>query len=116
MTLCIVDDHVALRDQLVSLLARTGYEVLAAVGTVEHGLVAITRFRPAVAVIDNQLPDGLGIDLCRVLAVETPEVRLVFHTGILGPDTARAALDAGAHAVVAKSVRATGLLEAIGGT
>lgn len=115
MTVCIVDDHVALRDQLVLLVIRAGHQIQAAVGSFDEGLDAITSHRPDVAVIDNQLPDGLGVDLCRVLTAEVPEVRLVLHTGILGPDTERDARAAGASAVVAKSVRGVDLLDAIRG-
>jgi response regulator of citrate/malate metabolism len=34
-------------------------------------------------VIDNHLPDGTGIDLCRTLTAQTPSVRLLIHSGTI---------------------------------
>jgi DNA-binding NarL/FixJ family response regulator len=111
--LCLVDDHALLREQLTLLLHHAGYEVVAAVGTCEEGYHAITNLAPDAAVIDHQLPDGWGVDLCRRVAVDTPAVRLVIHTGMVGPGLEVAALDAGAAAVVPKTVRGTDLLVAL---
>lgn len=110
---CVVEDHDVLRQWVVDRLEAEGYVVSAAVATIEDGWEAITRVRPRLAVIDNQLPDGSGIELCRQLSRECPEVRLVLHTGAITPADARSAEESGIGAVVLKNLRGDGLLEAI---
>lgn len=114
MTACVVEDHVQLREQIVALLASAGVEVLAAVGSVAEGSKAVCHHLPTVAVIDNQLPDGRGIDLCRALTAAAPGVRLLLHTGVVTVDDEREARAAGAEAVIPKSIRGLELLQAIG--
>jgi DNA-binding NarL/FixJ family response regulator len=65
-------------------------------------------------VIDNQLPDGLGIDLCRVLARRAPAVALVLHTADpTTPHLVDQALAIGRVHVVGKQTRATALLNVL---
>lgn len=116
VTVCLVEDHVELRNQLCRLITKAGMNVLAAVGTLREGEVAITDHLPDVAVIDNRLPDGRGIDLCRTLSRTTPEVTLLLHTGIVTDALTLEALEAGATAVISKIIRSDGLLEAIRST
>lgn len=110
---CVVEDHDVLREWVVGCLEAEGYVVSAAVATIADGWEAITRERPGLAVIDNQLPDGSGIELCGRLSRECPEVRLVLHTGAISADDARTAEESGVGAVVLKNLRGNGLLQAI---
>jgi DNA-binding NarL/FixJ family response regulator len=116
VTVCLVEDHAQVRRQLCDLLTGAGMDVVAAVGTFREGKVAITDHLPDVAVIDNRLPDGSGIDLCRTLSHSTPQVTLLLHTGTLTSQVALEALQAGAVAVIPKSIRSDSLLEAIRNT
>jgi DNA-binding NarL/FixJ family response regulator len=109
-SLCLVDDHAVLREHLTQLLDQAGYDIVAAVGSCAEGYEAVIAHVPFAAVIDNHLPDGWGTDLCRRLSVAVPGVRLIVHTGMLAPGLDEVARDAGAWAVVAKSVRGTDLL------
>lgn len=113
ITVCLVEDHVLLRDQLVELFANAGLAVLAAVGTVRQGQSAIIRELPDIAVIDDQLPDGRGVDLCRDIHTAAPHVRLILHSSLVTADEEREALVSGAIAVIPKSIRAITLLAAI---
>jgi DNA-binding NarL/FixJ family response regulator len=112
---CVVEDHDVLRDWVVGHLEAEGYVVSAAVATIADGWDVITRERPRLAVIDNHLPDGSGLDLCERLSRECPEVRLVLHTGAIAPADARRVEESGVHAVVLKSLRGNGLVQAIRG-
>jgi DNA-binding NarL/FixJ family response regulator len=113
VTVCLVEDHVQVRDELVDLLTHAGMHVLSAVGTVRDGQKSVTDCRPDVAVIDNNLPDGRGIDLCRALAKSAPDVTLLIHTGVVTSDVEREALNAGATAVIRKGLRGDELIRAI---
>jgi DNA-binding NarL/FixJ family response regulator len=112
-TVCLVEDHPLLRDLLCDLMDDSGLQVLAAVGTMRDGEAAIFEYRPDVAIIDNRLPDGRGIDLIRILARSTPKVALVLHSGTATHGDASEALQAGASAVILKSIRGHSLIEAI---
>ncbi|MFN0284467.1 MAG: response regulator [Kineosporiaceae bacterium] len=113
LTVVVVEDHAGVREQLVALMQDEGIDVLAAVTTVHAGYEAVAANHPDVAVLDNRLPDGLGIDLCRTLTAELPGVRVVLHAGAMTADEERAAVAAGAAAVVQKSVRADTLIHAV---
>jgi DNA-binding NarL/FixJ family response regulator len=110
VTVCLVDDHADVRRHLSDLLTGAGVDVLSAVGTVSEGEATVRQLLPDVAVIDNRLPDGRGIDLCRRLSTLTPEVGLLLHTSTV---TDEEAIEAGVAAIILKSIRSEGLLDAI---
>lgn len=76
-TVLIVDDHAGFRSQARRLLDAAGYQV---VGEAENGASAVEsalRLRPAIVVLDVQLPDFDGFEVARRLAdagVETATV------------------------------------------
>jgi DNA-binding NarL/FixJ family response regulator len=109
----LVEDDDLVRDELVAAMRAAGIDVLAAVAGVARGYDAVVGTDPDVAVVDDRLPDGLGVDLCRRLTADRPAVRVVVHGGAMTATEQRAALDAGAAAVVSKSVRPDALLHAV---
>jgi DNA-binding NarL/FixJ family response regulator len=109
----IVEDHEELRTYLCDLLGAAGMHVVSAVGTMADGLRTISHHLPDVAVVDNHLPDGRGIELCRLVVSRSPQVRVLLHTGVIGPCEVRDALSAGAEAVIPKSARGHDLIAAI---
>ena len=113
VTLCIVEDHDELRAQLGQFLERSGHLVVASVGTMRSGYRAILDHRPEVAIIEHNLPDGTGIDLCRTISPQVPDVALLLHTAAVEHGLEDRALEAGARALVPKSMRGLTLLEAI---
>ncbi|MBI4943391.1 MAG: response regulator transcription factor, partial [Actinobacteria bacterium] len=98
----LVEDDALVRDELVAAMRAAGIDVLAAVSGVARGYDAVLGSDPDVAVLDDRLPDGLGVDLCRRLAADRPAVRVVVHATAMTTPEQRAALDAGAVAVVSK--------------
>jgi DNA-binding NarL/FixJ family response regulator len=110
---CLVEDHAGLRREIRQLLDDSGIDVVAAVGTIRDAKTSILALSPDVAVIDQQLPDGLGIDLIRALAQSAPQVTLLLYTAGVTEAMTRQALRAGAAAVILKSIRADGLIQAI---
>ena len=116
LTVCLVEDHARLRDQLSEILSAEGMHVVGAVGTVSDGKAMIERRHPDVAVIDNRLPDGRGIDLCRDVSRSLPGTALILHTGEVTSTVVSEGLEAGAVAVIAKSTRSGGLIDAIKGS
>jgi len=109
----LVEDHAEVREQLVAMMRDAGIEVLAAVDGITRGFAAVVEKAPDVVVLDNQLPDGTGTDLCRRLTKEVPGPRVIMHVGAMTATEERAALAAGARAVVRKSVRPDALIHAV---
>jgi DNA-binding NarL/FixJ family response regulator len=110
---CIVEDHAVVREWLVLKLETAGFEISASSGTVEEGVAAILAHRPDLAVVDNRLPDGRGIDLCRQVSDVAPEVALILHTGMISPLEERQAYQAGVIRIALKSIQGDDLMAAV---
>ena len=62
----LLDDHEIVRRGTRDLLeAEDDIEVVGEAGTREQALARIPPTRPNVAILDVQLPDGDGIEVCR---------------------------------------------------
>jgi DNA-binding response OmpR family regulator len=75
----IVEDDVALRDQLRRGLEAEGFEVLA-VGTGAELLERVKGRRPDVVAIDIGLPDADGRDVCQALRAAGVDAPVLFLT------------------------------------
>ena len=110
----VVDGHRPLRETLTELLrAELDVHVVAACETGDEALDAAERFRPDVVIIDPMLPDGDGAEVVRRLVAALPESRVVILTALPHDRVVLAAVDAGAHAVLAKSVPYSAILAAV---
>lgn len=104
VTVCLVEHHPAVRFYLAALLEREGFRVPATFPTAEAALCGIPRHRPRLAVVDNRLPDGSGVDLCRELRRVCPWTLLILHNSTLSIEEQTEAEDAGVSAIVMKSL------------
>lgn len=111
--LVIVDDHEALREGLVALLAQGGIEVVGAAGNVAAGVDAVDHAQPDVAIVDIQLPDGSGIELTRRLLARHPELGVILYTGDADAERLYDGLDSGARGYALKAGSMDELLAAI---
>jgi DNA-binding NarL/FixJ family response regulator len=66
-TVLIVDDHPSFRSSARALLEAEGYEVVGEAKDGASALEAAYRLHPDVVLLDVQLPDGSGFDLCDAL-------------------------------------------------
>lgn len=114
LRLVVVDDHEHVRAAVVgALAAEPGLAVVGEAGTAAEAREVIAEVTPDVAVLDLSLPDASGSELVEHFAAVMPELQCVIHTGTLAGHEADALLEAGATAVVLKSVRGTELLDAV---
>ena len=110
----LVDDHEIVRRGLVELIdGERDLEVVGESGTIRGTLARIAATRPDVAVLDVRLPDGNGIDLCRVIRSEYPELHCLILTAYDDDQASYAAVIAGASGYVLKDIRGQGLIDAI---
>jgi two-component system response regulator NreC len=112
----LADDHAVVRRGLRLVLdAEEGFDVLAEAGTIDDAVRMIKAHRPAVAVIDLNMPGTMAssLDALPALAAEAPDTRIVVLTMQEDPQYARKALAAGANAYVLKEAADAELVEAI---
>ena len=63
-TVLIVDDHPSFRASARAILESDGFTVVGEAVDGASGLEALRRLRPDVVVLDVQLPDMTGFDVC----------------------------------------------------
>ncbi|OBF93817.1 DNA-binding response regulator [Mycobacterium sp. 852002-51163_SCH5372311] len=110
----LVDDHEVVRRGLADLLASDpDLEVVGDAGSVSQAMARIPAAQPDVAVLDVRLPDGNGIELCRDLLSELPELRCLMLTSFTSDEAMLEAILAGASGYVVKDIRGMELAQAI---
>lgn len=110
----LVDDHEVVRRGLADLLASDPeLEIIGDAGSVSEAKVRIAALKPDVAVLDVRLPDGSGIELCRELLSDLPDLRCLMLTSFTSDEAMLEAILAGASGYVVKDIRGMELARAI---
>src|SRR5487761_2164929 len=111
--LLLVDDHEIVRRGLRELLeSNADLVVTQQAGTLEAAL-ALDMSDVDVAVLDVRLPDGSGVDLCRMLRDKRPDLACLMLTSFADNDALNASVLAGARGYVLKNVRGDDLVTSI---
>ena len=112
--LFLLDDHEIVRRGLSELLNGVeDFEVVGEAGTVAEALRRIPAVNPDVAILDGRLPDGSGIEVCRIIREEQPHVRCLILTSYDDDEAIFAAVLAGAAGYVLKQIRGSNLVDAV---
>ena len=79
----IVDDHDGFRRDARALLEADGFEVVGEAADGESAVVAATRLRPGLVLLDIQLPDTDGFEVAQQIAAgaDPPSVVLTSSRG-----------------------------------
>jgi two-component system, NarL family, response regulator DevR len=112
----LLDDHEIVRRGLRDLLeAEEDLSVVGEAGTAEQALGRIPATRPDVAVLDVRLGGEAesGIEVCREVRSNHPEVRCIMLTSFADDEALFAAIMAGASGYVLKQVRGNDLVETV---
>jgi len=111
--LLLVDDHEIVRRGLRELLeVESDLKVVAEAGSLDEAL-ALDVALFDVAVLDVRLPDGSGVDLCRLLREKRPDLACLMLTSFADNEALNASVLAGARGYVLKNVRGEDLVGAI---
>ncbi len=110
----LLDDHELVRRGLRELLEpEPDIEVVGEASTTLEALHRIPALRPDVAVLDARLGDGSGIDVCRDIRSQLPQIAVLILTSFADEDALFAAIMAGAAGYVLKDVHGDDLVIAI---
>ncbi|GAB1516950.1 response regulator [Actinophytocola sp. KF-1] len=110
----LVDDHEIVRRGIADLIGTAeDLEVVGEASGVAEALARVPQVKPDVAVLDVRMPDGNGIELCRDLKSQLPDLNCLMLTSYADDDALFDAIMAGASGFVLKQVLGLDLVNAI---
>ena len=110
----LADDHAVVRSGLKLVLDNEpGFEVVAEASDVEGARRYVRGHRPAVLVLDLNMPGGSSLEAIPAIRKESPQTQIVVLTMQAEPAFARQALSTGALAYVLKEAADDELVEAV---
>ena len=110
----LLDDHELVRRGLADLLGvESDIEVVGEASSAAEAMVRIPATKPDVAVLDVRLPDGSGVEVCRDIRSDMPDVKCLMLTSFSDDEALFDAIMAGASGYVLKEIRGNDLVDAI---
>ena len=114
LRIIIVDDHEVVRLGLRALLDRQpGFTVVDEASNAKEAVQKALQHHPEVVVMDIRLPGGSGIDACREIVAEAPDIKVIMLTSFAEDDMLFEAIAAGAAGYVLKQIGGDDLVRAI---
>ena len=108
----LVDDHPGVVKALARLLSPE-CDVVGVIADGREVADAAARLQPAVIVVDLNLPNVSGLDVCRQITQNNPRVKVIVITAMADDASRDEALAAGASGFVHKSAATDELIVAI---
>jgi two-component system, NarL family, response regulator DevR len=110
----LVDDHEIVRRGLADLIEdEPDLQVVGEAASVAEALARIPKSEADVAVLDVRMPDGNGVELCRDLRSQRPDLNCLMLTSYADDEALFDAIMAGASGFVLKQVLGNDLLNAV---
>jgi two-component system response regulator DevR len=110
----LVDDHEVVRLGLKALIERQpSMEVVAEASTAAEAVAKSLAFKPDVIVMDIRMTGGSGIDACREITTNQPEVKVIMLTSYADDEMLFAAIRAGAAGYVLKQAGGQDVVRAL---
>ena len=114
VTVFLLDDHELVREGVRQLLEADGtIEVVGEAATCADAITRIRATRPQVAVLDVQLPDGSGVEVCREVRSVRPDLVCLMLTSFSDEEALFQSVMAGAAGYVLKQIRGNDLVSAV---
>jgi len=99
--LLIIDDDQLLADAVSRQFSRDGVDVVTAFSCAD-GLMKCAKDKMDVVLLDQQLPDGLGVDICSEILSYNDRSKIIFITAYPSFDHAVDAIKVGAYDYISK--------------
>ena len=110
----LLDDHEIVRRGVRELLeTELDIVVVGEAGTADEARRRIPTANADVAILDVQLPDGSGVEVCRDMRSEQPSLACIMLTSFSDDEALFEAIMAGASGYVLKQVTGSNLVDAI---
>jgi two-component system response regulator DevR len=110
----LVDDHEVVRLGLKALLDRhPDMEVVAEASSANEAVEKALHFKPGVVVLDIRLGGSSGIDACREITSQLPDIKVIMLTSYAEDEMLFAAIRAGAAGYVLKQAGGQDVIRAI---
>jgi len=109
----VLDDHDIVRRGLLDLLTKRDITVVGAAGSAAQATRRILELRPQVMVLDVQLQDGSGVQVCRDVRSVDPSISGVLLTSAGDEKALILSVLAGAAGAVVKLAATTDIVEAV---
>lgn len=94
--LLVIDDDAHLRESLAEVLELDGFDCSQA-GTAQSGLEGAAKIKPDIVIMDIQLPDSSGFQICQELRKRSKTTILIMMTGrFLSSDEKKQGFELGA--------------------
>ena len=114
LRILLVDDHEVVRVGLRALLSRhPDFDVVGEAATAAEAVERALALRPDVVVMDIRLPGKSGIDACREIVRQAPEVQVIMLTSYAEDDLVFEAIEAGAAGYVLKQIGSEALVQSL---
>jgi DNA-binding NarL/FixJ family response regulator len=108
----LLDDHDLVREGIRTLLETDeDIEVVGEAATATEALTRIPLAKPDVAILDVQLEEGNGIEVCRDVRSAVPGLACLILTSFADDEALYASVMAGASGFVLKQIKARDLIE-----
>ena len=95
------------------LEAHDDLEVVGEAATAAEGIARIPAVKPDVAVVDMQLPDGNGVEVCREVRSRDETIRCLILTSFADDEALFDSIMAGAAGYLLKQIKGTDLVDGI---
>ena len=114
LKILIVDDHEVVRLGLSTLLDQhPNFTVAGEAATAKDAVQKTLLLQPDVVVMDIRLPGGSGIDACRKIVEQAPEIKVIMLTSYAEDEMLFDAISAGACGYVLKQIGSDELVQGI---
>jgi DNA-binding NarL/FixJ family response regulator len=108
----LADDYPGMVTAVARLLS-LDCEVVGTVADASALLESAQRLQPDLIVLDLNLPDLSGLEVCRQITQAHPQTKIIVFTAVTDPEVRQRSLAVGASAFVSKLGPVTDLLAAI---
>lgn len=109
----VLDDHDIVRRGLRDLLAKRDITVVGDSGSAAQATRRILDLRPDVMMLDVQLPDGTGVQVCRDVRAQDPSIQGVLLTSAGDEEALTLSVLAGAAGALVKLAGTSDIIDAV---